>query len=218
MALVAAEVYELSGPGRLELKKETLNTQDMACDEIIAKTIVTVVSPGTEVAAFSGAAPLRPMKAYPRLIGYCNVAEVTHVGSSVTSVKPGDRVSTHQSHRSAFRCKVDEINAILEGDDDPVRHASLYLWHLGYYPLLRAGIQAGHNVGVVGLGTLGLCAVSMARLAGCNVYAVSDQVGSLRTALDFGASKSYSKSEAGRNTTVFTDFTDDVGLDCVVMP
>lgn len=216
MSKLTSEIYELLGPRQLALRHESLDLGCLGPNEVVARTIVSVVSPGTELAAYVGAPPLRPMKVYPRVNGYCNVAEVLAVGAGVTGVRVGDRISTHQSHRSAFRCDVSRINAILEPQDDPVAHATLYLWHLGYYPLLRAGMQAGHNVAVLGLGTLGLTAVAMSRLAGCNVLAFSDRDWACRIATEFGARLALSKSETATSLDELARVTNGVGVDLVV--
>jgi threonine dehydrogenase-like Zn-dependent dehydrogenase len=156
------------------------------------------------------------MKVYPRVNGYCNVAEVVAVGAAVVGVRAGDRISTHQSHRSAFRCDAGRINAVLSPHDDAVEQATLYLWHLGYYPLLRGGVQAGHNVAVLGLGTLGLTAVAMSKLAGCNVLAFSDRSSAHQKALEFGADLVLAKTDMAMSQEKLREVTNGVGVDLVI--
>lgn len=187
MNVLKADIYELLGPRQLHLRQEIIDIDTLGPTEIVGRTIVSVVSPGTEIAAYIGAPPLRPMKVYPRVNGYCNVAEVLAVGSGVQGIRVGDRISTHQSHRSAFKCDQSRVNAVLLPGDDATAQATLYLWHLGYYPLLRARAAAGTNVAVIGLGVLGLTAVAAARLAGCNVIALSNRQAACDQARVFGA-------------------------------
>lgn len=187
MNKISAEIFELQGPGQLVLKTEEIDLESIGPDEIVAKTIVSVVSPGTEIAAYTGAAPLRPMKIYPRVNGYCNVAEVVAVGSGIDDLRVGHRIATHQSHRSAFKCARSSINAILRDEDDPIALATLPLWHLGYYALLRAQAVAGMNVAIVGLGTLGLTTIAMAKMAGCSVVGLSNRQSAQAKAIEFGA-------------------------------
>lgn len=128
---------------------------------------------------YRGDPPLRPGEVYPRVVGYCNVAEVIGKGSSVSKYKVGDRILTFQSHRSAFVCSEESIITNLPGNVDLIKAATTYLFHLGYNALLRGNFKPGHNIAVVGLGTLGLTVVSLASLFGANVYAFSNQSTSL---------------------------------------
>lgn len=216
MSVLTAEIYEMQGPRELALREEDIALDSLGANEVVGRTIVSVVSPGTEVAAYVGAPPLRPMKVYPRVNGYCNVAEVLAVGNAVEGVAVGDRISTHQSHRSAFRCDASRINAVLRPDDDATAQASLYLWHLGYYPLQRAGVNAGANVAVIGLGTLGLTAVAMAEVAGCNVVAVSGRASARAKAAELGAGATLGKADAAGVRDWAAEQTDGVGVDLVI--
>lgn len=176
-----AFVYNLLAPRMLVLADETLDIKQIGQNQILAKTLVTCVSPGTEVAAFNGFPPLRPGAPYPRVVGYCNVAEVVAVGSAMKSVGVGMRILTGQSHRSAFIASTNDVMAIVPLSLDPVAACTTYLFHLGYYSLLRANAIAGMKVAVIGLGAIGLCTCAMASLAGMDVVGVS------RRTKDWGA-------------------------------
>lgn len=216
MRVISADIYEMQGPGELVLRREEIDVTSIGPTEVVGRTIVSVISPGTEVAAYTGAPPLRPMKVYPRVNGYCNVAEVLAVGSAVDGVGVGDRISTHQSHRSAFRCDASRINAVLRPPDDATAQASLYLWHLGYYPLQRVGVTAGANVAVIGLGTLGLTAVAMAAVAGCNVIGLSGRESARAKAEELGARATLGKIDAATARAWAFEQTDGVGVDLVI--
>jgi threonine dehydrogenase-like Zn-dependent dehydrogenase len=216
MAKLISDIYELAGPHQLVLRQETIDLDDLKPNEVAARTVVSVLSPGTELAAYVGAPPLRPIKVYPRVNGYCNVAEVVAVGAAVEGVRTGDQISTHQSHRSAFRCDAGRINAVLSSQDDAIAQATLYLWHLGYYPLIRGGVQAGHNVAILGLGTLGLTAVAMSKLAGCNVVAYSDRAIARQKALEFGADLVLAKADMAISQKKLREVTNGVGVDLII--
>ncbi len=124
------------------------------------------------MAAYKGAPPLRPMKVYPRLLGYCNVAEVVDVGVGVVGLNVGDRVYSHQSHRSEFVCDQSALITTPDGCD-PAMMSTAYLYHLGYSALLKGRYKPGENLAVIGLGTLGLASVAVSRLMGASVLAVS---------------------------------------------
>jgi len=113
---MTASVYHLTGPRALELREEPLGGGLLTPAEIEAVTVYTAISPGTELAAWEGKPPLRPSSPYPRLLGYCNLARVTRVGSEVAGMGAGNYVLTHQSHRSAFRAPVRECAVIRYGE------------------------------------------------------------------------------------------------------
>ena len=96
--MTRAETVWLTRPGTIELRQEDLAAP--APGQILCKTIVTAISPGTELAAFTGLPPLRPSVTYPRLQGYCNVGEVLE--SRADGFAQGDRVLSFTSHRSHF--------------------------------------------------------------------------------------------------------------------
>ena len=174
-----ARVYELTAPRTLELREVPLDVTPLGDGEILAATEYTAVSPGTELAAWSGKPPLRPSRVYPRLVGYCNVARVLAVGASVRGIAPGDHVVTHQSHRSHFRCPADDALLVLRGlaPDSLRRLAATYLYHLGYVSLFAGGYVPGHVVAVVGVGTLGLATAALVAAFGGEPLALSGRAG-----------------------------------------
>jgi threonine dehydrogenase-like Zn-dependent dehydrogenase len=180
-----AKVVWLNAPFELELRTQTL--PEMGNDELLCQTLVSVISPGTEIAAYKGLPPLRPSALYPRLQGYCNVAMVIKVGVGVEEYKPGDRILSFMSHRSAFVISTDDVLYKLPEAARADEIACTYLFHLGYNAVLRSGIRAGSNVLVIGLGALGLTAVAMAVLSGAKVFALSDQEAPAAIAKRFGA-------------------------------
>jgi D-arabinose 1-dehydrogenase-like Zn-dependent alcohol dehydrogenase len=156
-------LYELESPYCL-IKKEVDLDEDTLGDEfVLAKTVFSAVSTGTEIAAWVGTSPLRPSTTYPRLVGYCNLAKVIKVGSTVSNVFVGDIVLTHQAHRSAFICHCSDILLTLKTKniDDLKKMSATYLYHLGYNSLLSGGYIPGHQVGIVGFGSLGITTASL---------------------------------------------------------
>lgn len=180
-----ATVAVLTAPGQLEMQQQEL--APLGADEILCETISSMISPGTELAAYRGLPPLRPSVVYPRVQGYCNVARVLAVGDKVTGLAPGDRVLTHMSHRSHFVIPQAQVLVQLEADADAAMVACAYLFHLGYSAVLSGNVRPGSRVTVVGLGVLGLTSVAMAALAGAQVSAVSEHERSNDIARHMGA-------------------------------
>ncbi|MES2284291.1 MAG: hypothetical protein V4547_01300 [Bacteroidota bacterium] len=176
MEKIESLFYEMSGPRTLCLKKEILNFNLILPNEIIAKTCYSAISPGTEVAAFCGVESLRGDRiTYPRLLGYCNIAQVIFKGDSVSKLEIGDYFLNFQSHRSHFRCN--ENDFLIKVSENNIKDKCVsYLFHLGYHSLLTANIQAGHNIGVIGLGVLGFTTSIMSKVAGANTFVLTNQL------------------------------------------
>ena len=195
MNAIEAEIVELAAPRKLRFVRKPLGSP--ASGEILCRTLASAISPGTELAAYTGLPPLRPGKAYPRVQGYCNVAEVLAIGEGVTRAAPGDRVLTFNSHRSHFTASEADVLVVLPAGADPAEMSVAYLFHLGLNPLLRVGACIGSRVVVIGLGALGLASVAMARRAGAHVSAISNQPALAARAMELGAHAVFSRAEAG---------------------
>ena len=166
-----ADVVRLTAPGRIEIWREALPAPGPG--DLLCETLVSAISPGTELAAYAGLQPLRPSVGFPRLQGYCNVARV--LAGEAAGFAPGDRVLSFTSHRSHFVLPASEVLLKLSPEADADRIACTYLCHLGYNAVLRSGVRAGSRVLVIGLGVLGLTSVALASAAGAEVFALSDQ-------------------------------------------
>ena len=193
--MIEAKISKLLGPQELVFESEAIDESTLAADKILCKTLVSAISPGTEIAAYDGAPPLRPIKAYPRLVGYCNVAEIIAVGSGVSEYKVGQRILTFSSHRSHFIAKTEEVLAIIPDGVSSRLASTAYIYHLGYDAVLKANIKYGSPVVVLGLGVVGLSAVTAAKMAGGKVYAITNHDVPKRTALKMGANEVFSRND-----------------------
>jgi hypothetical protein len=154
--------------------KKILSKPPISWDEtpydIDAKTIYSAISPGTEMAAYLEYEPLRPSQLYPRLMGYCNLAQdlISH-----------DFILTFQSHRSHFRCSNNDVllrfNTLSEKQQ---KHAAtIYLYHLGYDALIKAikHKKDAKSIAIIGCGTLGLACALVAKAMGFTPTIFSNQ-------------------------------------------
>ena len=159
------------------------------------KPLVTAISTGTEVSAYNGAPPLRPIKAYPRLVGYCNVAEIIAVGSDVSNFKVGQRVLTFSSHRSHFIAKTKEVLAIIPDSVSSKLASTSYIYHLGYDAVINSNVKYGSSVVILGLGIIGLGAVIASKMSGGKVFAITNHNSPKQIALAMGANKVFSRND-----------------------
>jgi len=206
----------LTVPRKLEFRTEELATGGLGPREIVAVTRTSVISPGTEMGAFVGLPHLRPGVTYPRLVGYCNLAEVIAAGPEVKHATVGKRILTFESHRSAFRTTEDTLIMVVPDDVKPHRAAATYLYHLGYAALSRADFRPGETVAVVGLGTLGLTTVAVAAAAGASVIALGDQAAARERSLAAGGRAAYPKRDAERAIADASTMGARAGIDVVV--
>lgn len=158
--------YNLLGAGKLVLQREELPAS--RDDQLFCETLSTAISPGTELAAYNGLAPLRPTEnIYPRLLGYMNVARVVDAGKELAEQYPkGTVVYTHQSHRSHFLISRRDVLSVLPSDLNPDLATIAYLYRLGWNGWRRTQAREGDKVGVVGLGAIGLASLQLAKYLG----------------------------------------------------
>jgi threonine dehydrogenase-like Zn-dependent dehydrogenase len=188
-----ARVYHLDGPYKLELREENL-ASNLGQEEIKCETIVSAISPGTELGAYIGLPNLRGGYGYPRVQGYCNVAKIIDVGSHVSIFKKNDLVLTLASHRSHFI--VNQSKAIkLPNSCNPEEVVFAYLYHLGYNAVLRSDMRLGNSVLVLGLGLLGITSVAMASLAGAQVTGLTEHSRAAELAIHHGAKMVFKREE-----------------------
>lgn len=188
-------VAKLEGPRSLKWETQLVPDGPLQSRQIACRTLYSAISPGTEVAAYVGLPPLRPGNVYPRLVGYCNLALVTDVGTEVSAVARGDYVLTHQSHRSGFICAEEAVLCRVDKSADMAAVSTAYLFHLGYAGLLKADFRPGHHVAVVGLGPLGLGAIGVVSACGGLATAYSNQKDAAAKATEFGAVRCFRKDD-----------------------
>lgn len=194
----SATVYSLVGPRDLIFEEKKIDAAAVGSRAVIAKTVFSAISTGTELAAWGGKPPLRPSKMYPRLMGYCNVAQVQMVGEAVSDLEPGDYILTHQSHRDCFQCDRDQVLLRFKNlsQENQKRLATTYLYHLGYMALLEGGYRPGFEVAIVGMGALGFAAASLVSVYGGvpKIYSGRSNAGGIVKHVPFA--QYFAKSEA----------------------
>jgi threonine dehydrogenase-like Zn-dependent dehydrogenase len=108
-------------PGEVELRTEPI--PEPSADQLLVRTQVSAISPGTELLVYNGNVPsdlaadmnldsLSGSLSYPLQYGYATVGVVEAVGETVDSEWLGRRVFAFQPHESHFCATLDELFAV----------------------------------------------------------------------------------------------------------
>ena len=202
------------------LKAEIVEVEIPAIEphQSLAKSIVTNVSAGTEMAFYRGTAPQLNNKKNPAnglwkkaensitypmsstdpgcwWMGYACVAEIVETGSEVKDLKVGNVVFTHQGHKEFQIIEQDYYK--LSGNMKP-EHASLtMLTEICLNGILDTNIKLMDNIVVIGMGTLGQLLLQMCKLSGAFVIAVDFIDERLKLSSKLGADKIINPSTDG---------------------
>ena len=179
-----------------EKKAELLDveSQEVGKSQVKVKTIISTISNGTEKASILGQAVGINSKpdekaVFPRVSGYSTAGIVVEIGEDVESLKVGDRVAMCWSTHREFNV-LDENNVVkIEGENVSLEEASMA--HIATFPLAairKTKLEIGESLIVMGLGILGLLAITLAKAAGAVPVIAVDPVKERREmALKFGA-------------------------------
>jgi 2-desacetyl-2-hydroxyethyl bacteriochlorophyllide A dehydrogenase len=142
--------------------------------QVLVRTAASFVSPGTELAVFTGTHqwlkdPNLPDWKFPFRPGYSAAGEVVAVGAGVEGWQPGDRVSYPGNHASAElltltheRGKLWKLPANLPAEKAALACVARY----GLGASIRAGLTLGRSAAVLGLGVIGQFALRCLQAAG----------------------------------------------------
>lgn len=167
-------------PGRVELITDTLPA--LGPTDVYATAVVSGISHGTEMAWVHGtAAALHrswlpkerlyadgPGRAYPVAPGYETIARVTAVGAAAHDrISEGDLVALDRPHATGHVVSIDTAESgRLHAGVAPERAVFFILARVALGGVHDTGIHLGDTVVIVGMGTVGLLAGQLARLAG----------------------------------------------------
>ncbi len=170
----------ITGPGTAQIAAEPVRRPGRG--QILARSVVSGISHGTELAWFRGQAPALhlgwdpvarvyrgglPGRGYPVAPGYESVAVVEETGCDVTTVRPGQLVCLDRPHSDLHLVSEGEAAAgLLPDGADPERAVFVPLARVALGGVHDAAVHVGATVLVTGLGTVGLLAAQLALRAG----------------------------------------------------
>ena len=132
-------------------------------DEVLVRTEVTLISPGTERAALL-ALPGTPGQ-FPTTAGYSNVGIVEAVGDRVEGLSVGMRVASSGGHGSHVVVDASRVLPVPESLR-PEEAVFFHMITIAMQGVRRGDIEIGESVAVLGLGLVGQLALRLARLCG----------------------------------------------------
>ncbi|MBP1992281.1 zinc-dependent alcohol dehydrogenase [Paenibacillus eucommiae] len=143
-------------------------------DEIVAETIYSLISPGTELSAgYLGEPP------FPKGTGYATVSKVLQAGEQVTHVKPGDQIFAMGNHRSRQILK-GAASFPLPAGLEPWKGTISRLMGVSMTTLITTYARPGDRVLVMGAGPVGYLAAHIFRNAGYEVTVCDPDVERLK--------------------------------------
>ncbi len=149
MTAEAQQVVRFTSPMQAELVTEPLATAELAPTQVAGRTLVSLVSAGTELACYRGL-----IGSFPMGSGYASVFEVERVGAEVADLAPGDCVfcmGPHQLYQRQERAGV----APLPDGLAPERAAFARLMGVTQATLVTTKARPPAPVLVTGLGLVG---------------------------------------------------------------
>lgn len=136
-------------------------------NEIVVRTLATIISAGTELACLAG---LADWARFPFRPGYGSVGEVIAVGKAVQDVHVGDIILSYSNHASHARARVLAIK-VPEGLD-PIHAVFARMANIAITAPRVSSAELGDKVAVIGLGLVGNFAAQLFRLSGCDVIGI----------------------------------------------
>ncbi|GAB4110183.1 MAG: zinc-binding alcohol dehydrogenase [Roseiflexaceae bacterium] len=152
---------------------ETVELADPGPDQILIATEASGVSPGTELAIYTGIHqwlndPTNTWAKFPFVPGYSAVGRIIAAGRNVSRFKEGDRIvwpGRHESHSLVTVAAATEIWPIAEHVDA----AEAGLLPLARFPLaalVQSRTLLGQSVAILGLGSIGQITMRLFSAAG----------------------------------------------------
>ncbi|MBE7462584.1 MAG: zinc-binding alcohol dehydrogenase [Planctomycetes bacterium] len=164
-AVAGMRVVEWVGSGRARVAEHPLPVQALGEDEVEGPTLVSLVSPGTELQSFLRDDPK------PRGSGYASVFRIARRGAAVTGLAEGQAVFAMGRHASFQRFKARDVVALPDGLA-PETAVFCRLMGVSWTTLVTTAARPADRVLVTGLGIVGHLAAQNFKAAGYRVTAV----------------------------------------------
>lgn len=136
-------------------------------NDIVIRTLASIVSAGTELACLAGLADWAP---FPFRPGYGAIGEVIAIGNYVKDIKIGDIILTYSNHASHAKAHILAVK-VPEGLE-PEHAVFARMANVAITALRVSSAELGDTVAVIGLGLVGNLAAQLFQLSGCRVIGI----------------------------------------------
>jgi 2-desacetyl-2-hydroxyethyl bacteriochlorophyllide A dehydrogenase len=190
--------------------------------EVLVETVVSGVSPGTEMLVYEGDVPeemavddtidtLEGTFGYPIQYGYAAVGRVASTGANVNDDWTGDLVFAFNPHESHFTATPDQLRPVPD-DVDPETATLFPTAETAVNFVLDAAPRVGERLVVFGAGPIGLATTALLSTFPLESLTVVDPVDERREiAAELGATVTKTPPEIRA-----TEWTGPAGADCCI--
>lgn len=165
---------------KVELVDWPLDTSPLKSNEVAGKTIVTLVSPGTEI---NGNFDVD--RAAPWVGGYAAVFELTHLGDAVKDLRIGQHVLAMGPHAAWQRMAREDVVPVPQGLSPNVA-VFARMMAVTWTTLTTTKARPADRVLIAGLGLVGNLAAQIFQTAGYRVTAIEPSEHRRRLAINLG--------------------------------
>ncbi len=170
-----------------ELADVERDTSGVAPAVVSARTLYTLISPGTELNIFLGEYDRAGAGwgSFPATPGYAAVAEVEETGEEVDDLQAGDLIFCAGPHQGCQRVERRACLPVPEGLE-PVKAPYARIMNVTFSTYSTTAVRPPETVMVVGLGLVGLLGAQLFRMAGYRVVGVEPVEARRRIAVEHG--------------------------------
>jgi 2-desacetyl-2-hydroxyethyl bacteriochlorophyllide A dehydrogenase len=179
--MTSSQRVVFTAPFQAELEEFELERAPLQPGEILLHTECSIISAGTEGAAYNGLEAEHPYHAvrphfpdfsYPTYPGYGNIGEIIEAGHDVQEYAVGDRVFTSAPHASHARYNTRNLCVKVPDELGSQTAAFVCMGNISITALRMADFSPGDKVLILGLGMVGNLAAQLFAIGGANVLAV----------------------------------------------
>lgn len=207
--------------GKVAIKEEELS-EDLENDEILIENLKNLISPGTELALYTGTHvgfkdPKNLWAKYPHYPGYISIGRIVKTGKCVVGLNPDDIVLSSMNHCSHGKLKDSDpllIKLPENADLDTLLFARMAAISMTA-PLL-ADYSIGDRVAIIGLGIVGNLCSQLFQLSGADVYPLEIVPYRIKIAQNAGINRVLNGGETHEVKSQIQQVTNELGVDIVV--
>lgn len=197
-------------------------SEELKEGEILVENLKTLISPGTELALYSGTHvgfrdPNNLWAKYPHYPGYISISRVIKIGDGVKYITEGDMVLSDLNHCSYGKLKSSNPLVIkLPTDSDLDALLFSRMAAISFTAIALAEYTISDRVAVLGLGLVGNLCSQLFKLSGANVYGVEINSGRIKMAKEAGIEHIILGGETKEVKEKLLEKTKGLGIDVVV--